>query len=103
MSEAIQSPPELQGAKAPKLMRIPTELGDITKDWAKLVVNQYLMKEDRDLLKKGVEDIAEFEVQNCKESNGDFSCTYRMDVTILTDDANVRKLITLIYNDRIQN
>lgn len=42
MSEAIQSPTEVVGGKAPKL-RIPAEVGDITKDFVKMVVNQVIL------------------------------------------------------------
>ena len=87
MSEAIQSP-ERVGGKTPKLMRIPTEIGDITRDWARLIVNQYMLKNDRDLLRTN-SDIMNFEVLDCKESAGDFSCTCSMNVTIRSPESAV--------------
>ncbi len=52
-------------------------MGDLTKEWARLMVNQFLLKHDRPLLAKA-DSIVEFEVTNCKASVGEFSCTYQV-------------------------
>lgn len=80
MSEALKMSPDASSAasaKAPRLMRIPTEVGDITKEWARLIVNQFLLKHDRPLVGRD-EQIVDFSVKNCKESVGEFSCTYQV-------------------------
>ena len=62
---------------SPKVLRIPTEEAEITRAWALLVLNQYLLKHGREMLAKE-EQIRKFSVKDCKASVGDFSCTYQV-------------------------
>ncbi len=76
------SPPAAQAAApaarpiSPRA-RIPTEMGDLTREWARLMVNQFMLKHDRSLIKRS-DTIANFSVTDCKSSVGEFSCTYQV-------------------------
>jgi len=58
-------------------MRIPIEPTDITSDWVRLILNQYMLKHDRPLVARA-DSILDFRVTNCKTSVGDFSSTYKV-------------------------
>jgi len=82
MSEAIRSaasPPQQASRAVSGKMRIPTERDDITRDWVRLILNQYMLKHDRPLVARS-ESILDFGVTNCKTSVGDFSSTYKVSV-----------------------
>ncbi|XP_059090470.1 uncharacterized protein LOC131886221 [Tigriopus californicus] len=87
MSEAVRSPESIRG-KTPRLMRIPTEIGDITKEWARLVVNQHLFKLDKEMILTE-DQITHFHVEDCKSGSGDFSCTYKLDVQVRSSNGVV--------------
>ena len=105
MSEVAKSPDSV-GGKTPRIMRIPTEKGDITREWARVIVNQYLLKYEKTLIE--VEDqIIDFEVFNCKSSCGDFSCTYKIDIAVAPEPGArdhysfIAKLLPADDSDRI--
>ncbi len=80
------SPPAAQAAPAARPIspraRIPTEMGDLTREWARLMVNQFMLKHDRSLIKRS-DTIVNFSVTDCKSSVGEFSCTYQVRTFII--------------------
>jgi hypothetical protein len=83
MSEAVlgSAASRVLETPVPRIARIPTVGRDITKDWIRVVINQYLMKYDLDMLRR--EDrVVELEVADCKFGVGDFSSTFRVDAVV---------------------
>ncbi len=75
MSEARQRQ-ELAGPR-PRATQIPTEVGDITLDFVRLVANQYLLKHDRPLLQK-TDPVHDLSITDCKAGVGDYSSTVKV-------------------------
>lgn len=70
-----------RGPRSGNVTTIPTEVNDINLDWAKLVINQYRIKNFQPPLPANTQ-MKRFCVNDCKKSSGDLSTTCRVSVDI---------------------
>lgn len=68
---------------------IPTQLGDINPEWAKIIINQHRIKHFRPPLNQEAL-VTKLLVDDCKKSSGDMSTTARMNVKVDNMDEDVQ-------------
>jgi len=68
---------------------IPTQLGDINPEWAKIIINQHRIKHFRPPLNQEAL-VTKLLVDDCKKSSGDMSTTARMNVKVDNMDEEVQ-------------